>query len=115
MVKNMNNIINEVEKLKEDILSSDEYKEYRRFETRLDNNEEINDIITKIKRLQQAIIKKEDKQEVTDKEEIELQSLYKKLNTYDDYVNYIEASKKFNEVITYIQKEFENYFNQFIL
>ena len=111
----MNNVIKEVETLKEDILNSDEYKEFKKYETILDNSKEINNIITNIKRLQQQIIKKEDKNQDTDKEEIELQSLYKELNTYDDYVKYIESSKKFNELITYIQKEFENYFNQFII
>lgn len=111
----MNNVIKEVEKLKEDILNSDEYKEFKKYEIILDNSKEINTIITNIKRLQQQIIKKEDKGQDTDKEEIELQSLYKELNTYDDYVKYIESSKKFNELITYIQKEFENYFNQFII
>ena len=111
----MNNVIKEVEILKADILNSDVYKEFKKYETILDNSKEINTIITNIKRLQQQIIKKEDKKQDTDKEEIELQSLYKKLNTYDDYVKYVESSKKFNEIITYIQKEFENYFNQFII
>lgn len=111
----MNNIISDVEELKEKILSSEEYKNYKKYEEILDNNEEVNKIINKIKKVQQEIVKKEDKQEDTDKEEIELQSLYKELDTYEDYTNYINASKIFNEMITYIQKEFENYFNQFII
>ena len=111
----MNDIIKEVENLKEDVLNSKEYKDFKKYESILDNNKEINNIITKIKRLQQQIIKKEDKKENTDKDEIELQSLYKELNTYPDYTNYINSSKKLNEVITYIQKEFEDYFNQFII
>ena len=111
----MNNIISDIESLKEKILSSEEYKNYKKYEEILDNNEEVNKIINKIKKVQQEIVKKEDKQEGTDKEEIELQSLYKELDTYEDYTNYIKASKIFNEMITYIQKEFENYFNQFII
>ena len=113
--KLMNNIISDVENLKENILSSDEYKTYKECERVLDNNKEINDVIESIKSTQKIIINKEDKNENTEKEEIELNSLYQKLNTYKEYTNYIEASKKLNEIITYIQKEFEDYFNKFII
>lgn len=111
----MNNILNDVEDLKLKILSSNEYKDFKKYEEILDNNKEVNDIINKIKKVQQTIIKKEDKKEDTLKEQIELNTLYQKLDTYDDYKNYIESSKKLNEIITYIQKEFENYFNKFII
>ena len=111
----MNNILEDVEKLKIKVLDSKEYKEYKDSEKTLDNNKEINSLITKIKRLQQTIIKKEDKNETVEKEKIELNSLYQKLDTYPEYINYINASKKLNEMITYIQKEFENYFNKYII
>ena len=111
----MNDILNDIENLKFKILSSDEYNDYKKYEEILDNNKEINDIINKIKKVQQTIIKKEDKNENVDKQQIELNTLYQKLDTYDDYKNYIESSKKLNEIITYIQKEFENYFNKFII
>ena len=111
----MNNILKDVEDLKLKILSSNEYKDFKKYEEILDNNKEVNDIINKIKKVQQTIIKKEDKKEDTLKEQIELNTLYQKLDTYDDYKNYIESSKKLNEIITYIQKEFENYFNKFII
>ena len=111
----MNEILKDVEDLKEKILSSEEYKNFKKYESILDNNKEINDLINKIKKTQQTIIKKEDKNELTENEEIELNTLYKKLETYDDYNNYIDSSKKLNSMITYIQKEFENYFNKFII
>lgn len=111
----MDNIIKKVEELKEIILKSDEYLNYKKYESKLDDNFEINEIIDSIKTLQKQIINKEDKKECTDKEEIEVQSLYKKLDTFDDYRKYIEASKKLNESITYVQKQFEDYFNQFII
>ena len=111
----MNNILKDVEDLKLKILSSNEYKDFKKYEEILDNNKEVNDIINKIKKIQQTIIKKEDKNEDTLKEKIELNTLYQKLDTYDDYKNYIESSKKLNQIITYIQKEFENYFNKFII
>ena len=111
----MDNIIKEVENLKQIILSSDEYNNYKKSEEVLDKNTEIKNIIEKMKELQKIIINKEDKNEDYEKEEIEVQSLYKKLNSYEDYKNYIESSKIFNDSLTYIQKEFENYFNQFII
>ena len=111
----MNNILKDVEELKQKVLSSNEYKEYKKCEENLDNNREINQVINKIKKMQQKIIKKEDKNEDKEKEKIELNSLYEKLNTYSDYTNYINASKKLNEIITYIQKEFEKYLNKFII
>ena len=49
----MNDILNDVEKLKQKVLDSDEYKEYKNTEKILDNNKEINNLITKIKKLQQ--------------------------------------------------------------
>ena len=111
----MNNILEDIENLKEKVLDSNEYKDYKVSEEILDNNKEINELITKIKRLQQTIIKKEDKNENIEKEKIELNSLYQKLDTYPEYINYINASKALNEMITYIQKEFENYFNKYII
>ena len=111
----MNDIIKDVENLKDNIINSEEYINYKKSEKELDNNKEIIDIIEKIKNIQKIIINKEDKNENTDEEEIEVNTLYKKLNTYSEYTNYIENSKKLNDMITYIQKEFEDYFNKFII
>ena len=111
----MNDILKDVEELKNKVLNSDEYKNFKKYEQVLDNNEEINAIIDNIKKLQKQIINKEDKNQNIDKEKIELETLYKKLDTYSDYNNYINSSKKLNEIITNIQKEFEYYFNKFII
>ena len=111
----MNDILNDVDNLKIKILNSKEYKDFKKYEEVLDNNKEINNVVNNIKKIQQTIIKKEDQNEDTEKEKIELNTLYKKLDTYTDYKNYIESSKRLNEIITCIQKEFENYFNKFII
>ena len=55
----MNDIINDVNDLKENILKSSEYLNFKKSEKNLDNNKEVNKIITDIKKLQQKIIKKE--------------------------------------------------------
>ena len=111
----MNNVIDKVENLKEYILNCKEYNDFKKYERLLDSNNEIKNIIMKIKQLQQKIIKLDDKNQNTEREEIELQSLYKKLNKYNDYTNYIKSSKKLNDILTYIQKSFEDYFNKFLL
>lgn len=111
----MNSVIDDVNELKGNILKSDEYLNFKKSEKNLDNNKEINKIITDIKKLQQQIIKKEDKQVDSNKEEIELQSLYKELETYNDYIEYKKNARIFNDLITNIQKNFEDYFNGFLL
>lgn len=113
--KLMNDVIIEVEKLKNKILNSEEYLNFKTSEKKLDNNKEINEIITLIKKVQQKIIKKEDKNEETEKEKIELESLYKKLETFNDYIEYKKNARIFNDIITNIQKKFEDYFNKFII
>ena len=51
----MNDIINDVNELKENILKSSEYLNFKKSEKNLDNNKEVNKIITDIKKLQQKI------------------------------------------------------------
>ena len=77
--------------------------------------EEVNKIITDIKKLQQKIIKKEDKNLDVEIEKIELESLYKELETYNDYIEYKKNARIFNDLITNIQKNFEEYFNSFLI
>ena len=52
----MNDIINDVNELKENILKSSEYLNFKNSEKKLDNNKEVNSIIARIKKLQQTII-----------------------------------------------------------
>lgn len=111
----MNDIINDVNYLKENILKSSEYLNFKKSEKNLDNNKEVNKIITDIKKLQQKIIKKEDKNLDAEIEKIELESLYKELETYNDYIEYKKNARIFNDLITNIQKKFEEYFNSFLI
>lgn len=111
----MDNVINQVEELKKMILSSDEYKEYKECERKLQKNNQILQIIEKIKKLQKIIINKQNKNIDSNKEEIELQSLFKKLNNYNEYENYIKSSQTLNKILTDIQCKFETYFNKFTI
>lgn len=111
----MDEILLEVEKLKDKILDSKEYKLFIESRDKLDNNKDINEIIEKIKSEQKKLINKEDKNEDTTLEEIKLKSLYSELNNFDDYNTYIENARILNDLITNIQKRFEEYFSSLIM
>ena len=107
----MNNIINDIESLKQDIIDSNEYKEYKKYNDLLENNEEIKDTISEIVLKQKELVSKLN----NDKElEKELNDLYEKLNSYDDYKKYIEASQNLNVLLSDVQNTFEEYFNKLI-
>ena len=111
----MNDILKEVETLKKMILDSKEYKDFILYRDNLDYNKQINKIISKIKNVQKILINKQDKNEDTTEEEIKLRSLYSDLDNYEEYKKYIESAKVLNEMITGIQKKFEDYFNTLIM
>lgn len=108
----MDNILSKVEELKQLIIDSKEYKNYQASSNKLDNNNEIKEIISEIKLKQKEIINKEAKGIDKEKEEFEVQNLFRKLSLFDEY---IENAKILNKIISDIQKRFEEYFNQFII
>lgn len=110
----MNDILNDVEELKQLIINSDEYKEYIRLTKVLDNNKDINDVIEKIKNMQQEIVHKENKNEDTSLNEKKLSNLFEKLNSFVEYNEYLKSAKNLNKLITKIQKNFEESFNEIL-
>ena len=107
----MNNILSDIEDLKLDIINSNEYKEYKKYDESLNNNSDIKSLITEIKNLQKESEKLGNKDiDIENK----LEDLIDKLHSYEDYNKYIESSKKLNELISNIQKNFEDYFNNLI-
>jgi cell fate (sporulation/competence/biofilm development) regulator YlbF (YheA/YmcA/DUF963 family) len=105
----MNNILNDIEDLKLDILNTKEYKEYKKYEELLDNNSSVKSLIKEITDTQKELVKTNDINL-----EYKLEDLNSKLYSIEDYSKYIEASKKLNELVSNIQKNFENYFNSLI-
>ena len=107
----MNNIINEVEELKELIIDSKEYKEYKKYDDILENNKEVKELVNKYTSMQKEIVLLESKNiDASDKEK-ELDQLYEELNNIDEYKKYIESSKKLNKLITNIQNKFQEFFD----
>ncbi len=110
----MINILDEVNELKELILNSSEYKNYKNYLELLEENKEIKKIVNDITRLQKEIVRLEHSNSDTKLKEKELGNLYLKLNNYDIYNNYIEASIVLNELITNIQNNFQEFFDNLV-
>lgn len=110
----MNNILDDVLELKELILERDEYKNYKSSLNKIESNNKVNTLIKDIVSKQKEIANKEYKKVDTSLLEQELDSLYEELNNIKEYSDYIEDSKKLNELITKVQTKFTNYFNSLI-
>ena len=110
----MNNIINDVEELKELVIDSDEYKEYIKNKELLDNNSDVKELINKITSLQKDIVNKKYKKIDVKDNNKELDSLYETLYSIKEYNDYISSSKKLNILITDIQKRFNIYFDSLV-
>lgn len=110
----MNNILKDVEELKELVLESEEYKNYKTSLDILDSNDDVKELINKITNLQKNIVKKMSKKEDVKIQNKELDELYDELNSIEEYTKYVDNSKKLNDLITNIQKEFEKYFNNLV-
>jgi len=107
----MNSILSDIESLKQDIINSKEYKKYKKYNDKLENNSEIKNIISEIIVKQKELVSKLNKDKELEKE---LDDLYEKLNNYDDYKKYIEASQNLNILLSDVQNTFEEYFNKLI-
>ena len=110
----MNNILEDVLELKELILETDEYKNYKSSLNKIESNNKVNTLIKDIVSKQKEITNKEYKKVDTSLLEQELDSLYEELDNIKEYSDYIENSIKLNELITNIQNKFEKYFNSLI-
>ena len=108
MEKRLSNLDSSIKDLKNEILNSKEYKEYISSKEILDSNKDIKDIIKKITFNQKKIVSSKGD---TIKLEEELDNLYERLYSYDEYNKYIECSTKLNILISDTTKELENYFN----
>lgn len=107
MEKKLSNLDSSIKELKDEIISSKEYKEYSKAKEVLDRNTEIKDIIKRITSTQKKLVSGKGSINL----EEELDTLYEKLYSQREYNEYIEASTKLNILISDTSKELENYFN----
>ena len=110
----MNNILSEVEELRNLIINTDEYKDYKKYNDLLEKNREVKELINKYTSLQKELVSLESKNEDISDKEKELDLIYSELNSIDDYNKSIESSKKLNNLITKIQKNFQEYFDSLV-
>ena len=110
----MNNILSEVEELKELIINSEEYKEYKKYNDLLESNKEVKELVHKYTSLQKEIVLLEyNNKDISDKEN-ELDLLYSKLTNIDIYNKYLISSKELNNLITNIQNKFQEFFDSLV-
>lgn len=95
--------LNEVVKV---IKDSKEYKICIDLKKQMDDNEDINSLVKKIKTLQKKYIRTNDKDI-----KLELDSLEKELNEIPIYHIYMENLSKVNDMINYVKDELNNYFD----
>lgn len=110
----MNNIIAEVEELKELIINSIEYKDYKKYEKLLDSNLKVKELVNKYTSIQKEIVLLESKNKDTFDKESELDLIYSDLISIDEYNKYLDSSKKLNELITSIQNNFQEFFDNLV-
>ena len=107
MEKKLSNLDSSIKELKDEIISSKEYKKYSKAKEVLDRNTEIKDIIKRITNTQKKLVSGKGSNNLDE----ELDTLYEKLYSQREYNEYIEASTKLNILISDTSKELENYFN----
>ena len=102
----MDNVVEEVYKLKEEIKKTKEYTDYIKYLNLLEKENDIKKLIGEIKKVQKEIVNLSSKNLDKEKEEIKLDILFNELNSNKIYKEYINASKKLNKLITEIQNKF---------
>ena len=88
------------------IKNSKEYKNVIELKEKMNSNEDINELVKKIKILQKKYIRTNDKDI-----KLELDRLEKELNEIPIYHIYMENLEKVNEMINYVKDELNNYFD----
>ena len=88
------------------IKDSKEYKTCVELKSKMEDNEDINSLVKKIKILQKKYIRTNDKNI-----KLELDSLEKELNEIPIYHIYMENLEKVNDMINYVKDELNNYFD----
>ena len=104
MELNMNNIKKQIDELFDEIKESLIYQNYISSKKQLNENEEIKEIITKIKEYQVKITNN-----YSDELELEIKKLYNQLNSYPLYQSYLEYKEELNNELSNLIKEFNLY------
>lgn len=105
--QNKDLLLKKVDELVSLVKETNEYKRYSELKTKLQSNKTIMLLISEIKKLQQEIIKKEYKGINVEKEENDLESLKKELNSYPIYQEYMYLQEDLNNTFQNIRSIIE--------
>ena len=109
MVRQMNDIEEKIDELFDELKNKDIYLNYIKAKKQLKSNNEVTNIINKIKRLQKICTNNDDP-----KLEDEIKELYDALNSYPIYQSYLNLKDLLNEELIIIKNQFENYFKDIL-
>lgn len=105
-------INNKIDDLFETIKNSKEYKAYQNIGEVLKDNDEVNDLVEEIKKLQQKSVRLEEQNNPEYKEVDKLiEEKVKKLNSIPVYQEYLRKMEEFNDVIATSRNNIEEYIN----
>ena len=105
----MDDISNEIDNLFDSFENSKLYKDFVNVKKQLESNEEIMNIITRIKRLQK--IATNNKDEMVEKE---IRDLYKKLESYPLYQSYLIIKDLVQDELFGVKEQFDSYFKEIL-
>ena len=109
-------IQNKIDELFETIKNSKEYKAYQNIGEVLKNNDEINDLVNEIKKLQQESVRLEEENNPQYKElDKEIEKKVTILNNIPIYQEYLRRMDEFNNIITTSKNNIEQYLNDKII
>ncbi len=102
----MENVYNALEEVIQCITESSDYQTCLSLKEKMSENEEITNLIEKIKKTQKKYIRSEYDKSVKE----ELDSLEKRLEEIPIYSVYLEKLEKVNEMISYVEERLNTYF-----
>lgn len=105
----MNNIKRKIDQLFDELEKSKLYDDYVAIKKKLRENDEIINLINKIKRLQKIATNHHDLQV-----EKEIKELYKRLESYPIYQSYLIIKDELEETLFGIKEQFDGYFKEIL-
>lgn len=105
-----NEILNQMDKVIETLVSSDKYKYFLELSDKLKNNDKVTNMIKEIKQIQKKIVKLELEKKDISLYEKEIQDILTELNKIPLYIEYISIQEEINDIYQVIKNKLDNYF-----
>ena len=103
-------VIEKAKELGQELVDSEEYKELKRKESALYDDEEATSLLEEYENINKQLqMARANGQEVNDDQQKKMQSLQMKMENNPSIKSYIESQKKFNEVMNSVNKIINGY------